>query len=119
MVSHLFYYQLALLALVWLFVMLHVAWSEPGLTTPAVPATPKRQRATEPKPFAGLTHKPPCPVCEQEMGESAPAPAPPVRPAPMPPTHRRPRTRLLKSGFIRTFGDALFRSPQTLGSIPL
>ena len=26
MVSHLFYYQLALLALVWLFVMLHVTW---------------------------------------------------------------------------------------------
>src|SRR6266436_2317935 len=26
MVSHLFFYQLALLALLWLFVMLHVAW---------------------------------------------------------------------------------------------
>ena len=30
MVSHLFYYQLALLALVWLFVMLHVAESRRG-----------------------------------------------------------------------------------------
>ena len=26
MVSHLFYYQLALLALIWLFVMLHLGW---------------------------------------------------------------------------------------------
>src|SRR4029450_3979493 len=92
MVSPLFYYQLALLAIIWLFVMLQVTWSEPGLTTPAVPAKPKRKRSTAPQPFAGLTHKPPCPLCEQETGESAPAPAPPVRPGPMPPTHRRPRT---------------------------
>jgi hypothetical protein len=33
MVSHLFYYQLALFALVWLFVMLHVTGSKPGLPT--------------------------------------------------------------------------------------
>src|SRR6266702_475504 len=90
MVSHLFYYQLALLAILWLFVMLHVTWSEPGLTTPAVPAQPKRKRSTEPNPFAGLTHKPPCALCDQETGETAPAP--PRRPDPMPPTHRRPRT---------------------------
>ena len=55
MVSHLFYSQLALLAILWLFVLLHVTWSEPGLTTPAVPAKPKRKRSTEPQPFAGLT----------------------------------------------------------------
>jgi IS1 family transposase len=90
MVSHLFYYQLALLALIWLCVMLHVTWAEPGLTTPAVPAQPKRKRSTEPNPFAGLTHKPPCALCDHETG--ATAPAPPRRPAPMPPTHRRPRT---------------------------
>jgi len=90
MVSHLFYYQLALLAILWLFVLLHVTWSEPGLTTPAVPAQPKRNRSPEPKPFAGLTHKPPCALCDQEAGETAPAP--PRRPDPMPPTHRRPRT---------------------------
>jgi IS1 family transposase len=90
MVSHLFYYQLVLLALVWLFVLLHVTWSEPGLTTPAVPAKAKRKRSTEPQPFAGLTHKPHCAVCDQETGETAPAP--PRRPDPMPPTHRRPRT---------------------------
>src|SRR5262245_47826761 len=90
MVSHLFYYQLALLAILWLFIMLHVTWSEPGLTTPAVPAKPKRKRSTEPQPFAGLTHKPPCAWCDQETGETASAP--PRRPDPMPPTNRRPRT---------------------------
>src|SRR5262244_77453 len=90
MVSHLFYYQLALCVLAWLFVMLHVTGSEPGLPAPPVPAQPKRKRSSEPKPFAGLTHKPHCVLCEQEIGESAPAP--PVRPDPMPPTNRRPRT---------------------------
>ena len=87
--SHLFYYQLALLAILWLFVMVHVTWSEPGLTTPAVPAKPKRKRSTEPNPFAGRTHKPPCALCDHETGETAPAP--PRRPDPRPPTHRRPR----------------------------
>lgn len=90
MVSHLFYYQLALCVLVWLFVMLHVTWSKPGLTTLPMAAQPKRKRSSEPQPFAGLTHKPHCVLCEQETGESAPAP--PVRPDPMPPTNRRPRT---------------------------
>src|SRR5499427_2826655 len=90
MVSHLFYYQLALLAILWLCVLLHVTWSESGLTTPAVPAKPKRKRSTVPQPFAGLTHKPHCALCDQETGETAPAP--PRRPDPMPPTHRRPRS---------------------------
>lgn len=89
--SHLFYYQLALLAILWLSVMVHVTWSEPGLPTPAVPAKPKRKRSTEPNPFAGLMHKPPCALCDHEKtGETAPAP--PRRPDPMPPTHRRPQT---------------------------
>ena len=88
MVSHLFYYQLALLAILWLFVMLPVTWSEPGLTTPAVPAKPKRKRSTEPQPFAGLTHKPPCAWCDQETGETAPAP--PRRADPMPPRTAAP-----------------------------
>ena len=90
MVSHLFYYQLALLAILWLFVMLHVTWAEPGLTTPAVPAQPKRKRSTEPHPFAGLTHKPHCVLCQQETGETHPPP--PIRPDPMPLPNRRPRT---------------------------
>ena len=90
MVSHLCYYQLALFALVWLFVMLHVTESKPGPPTPPAPAKPKRKHSSAPKPFAGLTHKPHCALCEHETGEATPPP--PVRPHPMPPTNRRPRT---------------------------
>jgi IS1 family transposase len=90
MVSHLVFYQLALFALVWLFVMLHVTGSKPGLPTPPVPAQPKRKRSSEPKPFAGLTQKPHCALCEQAIGETAPAPPP--RPDPIPLTPRRSRT---------------------------
>src|ERR1051325_6762250 len=93
MIPHLFYYQLVILALVWLCVLLPHLWPTPssGLPKrPADPIKPKRKRSTEPQPFAGLTHKPHCAVCDQETGETAPAP--PRRPDPMPPTHRRPRT---------------------------
>ena len=90
MVSHLFSYQLALCVLVWLFVMLHVTWSKPGLPTPPVPAKPKRNRSNEPKAFEGLTKKPPCALCERET--APPTPPSPVPPDPMPLTNRRPRT---------------------------
>ena len=92
MVSHLFYYQLALLALVWLFVMLHVAESrrEAPIPPTATPIKPKSKRSNDPTPFAGLTQKPHCALCEQDV----PHPQVPsaVRPDPIPPTHRRPRT---------------------------
>src|SRR6266436_3889412 len=90
MVSHLLYYQLALLAIIWLFVMLPLPESKPSLPAPPVPVKPKRKRSTEPTAFEGLTHKPHCALCERETGETPPAP--PQRPDPMPPTHRRPRT---------------------------
>jgi IS1 family transposase len=90
MVSHLFYYQLALFVLVWLFVMLHVTWSKPGLPTPPVPAQPKRNRSNEPKAFEGLTKKPHCALCERDTAHLKPPS--PVPPEPMPPTNRRPRT---------------------------
>jgi hypothetical protein len=92
MVSPLFYYQLALWALLCLFVMLHLSWlrrSAPPTTAPATPIKPKRQRSTESKVFEGLTHKPHCALCEQETGETTPGPR--LRPDPMPPTNRRPR----------------------------
>src|SRR5262249_21356942 len=76
--------------LVWLFVMLHVTGANPGLPASPAAAKPKRKRSTEPKAFAGLTHKPPCALCEREAGETPPMPPP--RPDPMPPTNRRPRT---------------------------
>lgn len=90
MVSHLFYYQLALLAILWLFVMLPVTGSKPGLPAPPVPAKPKRKRSPEPKAFEGLTHKPHCVLCQQATGETHPPP--PIRPDPLPLTNRRPRT---------------------------
>jgi transposase-like protein/IS1 family transposase len=93
MIPHLVDYQLVILVLLWLCVMLPHLWLSPRRGMPKRPAdsiTPKRQRSREPKPFAGLTHKPHCARCEQETGQSALVP--PVRPDPMPPTNRRPRT---------------------------
>jgi transposase-like protein/IS1 family transposase len=94
MVSHHFYYQLALLALVWLFVILYLTWLKRGVTAPASPAEsetilPQRPRSTEPKVFEGLTKKPHCALCERDTVQPKPTPA--VPPDPIPPTHRRPR----------------------------
>jgi IS1 family transposase len=92
MISHLFYYQLALLAIIWLFVMLYFTWpkrSATTLTTPGTPIKPKRTRSKEPKAFEGLTHKPHCALCERDTVE--PKAPPPTQPDPIPPTHRRPR----------------------------
>jgi len=90
MVLHHLFYQLALLVAIWLFVMLHLTGAKPGRPAPPVSAKPKRKRSTEPKAFEGLTQKPHCALCEQEIGETPPAP--PRRPDPMPATNRRPRT---------------------------
>jgi len=92
MIPHLFYYQLVILGLLWLFVMLHSAWPSRGAPvqgTSAQPIKPRRQRSKELKPFAGLTHKPFCAACEHDS--TLPQPSPPVPPDPMPATHRRPR----------------------------
>src|SRR5215831_753467 len=93
MSPHLVYYPLVILVLLWLCVMLPYLWPGPPGGAPKPPLqsiTPKRKRANEPKAFEGLTHKPPCVVCTQETGETAPAP--PRRPDRMPPTNHRPRT---------------------------
>src|SRR5262245_34754226 len=93
MIQHLVYYQLVILVLLWLCVMLPHLWPSPprGMPNrPAEPLTPKRKHSSEPTPFAGLTQKPHCTLCEQETGGTTPAP--PLRPDPMLPTHRRPRT---------------------------
>jgi hypothetical protein len=82
MVSHLFFYQLVLIALVWLCAMLQWVWpSAPAAacaTTPEpLPPQPKRQR--EPKPCEGLTIKPHCDAC---ASSSAPHPQTPSVPPP-------------------------------------
>jgi hypothetical protein len=93
MVPTLFFYELRLIALVWLFLLL--CWLGPDATAvwrqPIAPSKPfRRKRSTAPKAFAGLTTKPHCALCEREA--APPQPAPPAPPEPMPPTHRRPRT---------------------------
>ena len=94
MVPHHCVYQLVLFALLWLCVILHLTRPKPAVVASAAPVppkplTPKGHRSHEPKPFAGLTQKPYCALCEQETGESPPGPL--VRPDPMPVTNRRPR----------------------------
>jgi IS1 family transposase len=83
MVSDLVFYQLALVVLGWLFVMLHVVWPSEGGTgghMRATPISPPRQRSRASKPFAGLTHKPPCAACEQAL--QAPTVTAPAAPPP-------------------------------------
>src|SRR5262249_16267249 len=70
----------ALFVLVWLSFMLPLPGSKRAVSTPPVPVKPKRQRSTEPKPFAGLTHKPSCVLCERDAVHAQPPP--PVPPAP-------------------------------------
>jgi IS1 family transposase len=82
MVSHLFFYQLTLIALVWLCVMLQWVWPSDSTAvcpTPPEPPPPPPQRHREPKPFAGFTTKPPCDACEHasDLRPEAPCPPPP------------------------------------------
>ena len=92
MVPHLFFYQLTLIALVWLCLMLQWVWPSDCATaspTPPQPTPPRRQHSRKPKPFAGLTRKPHCDACAH-----APAPRPYAPAAPPPrivPTRGRPR----------------------------
>jgi IS1 family transposase len=82
MVPDLFYYQLMLIALVWLCLMLQWAWpSAPAAVCPTAPepTPPRPKRPREPLPFAGLTTKPHCDACEHA---SAPHPQAPSAPPP-------------------------------------
>src|SRR5215471_13699197 len=81
MVSHLLFYQLVLIALVWLCLMLQWTWpSDPAPCPPTpepTPPVPKRQR--ERTPCAGLTTKPHCDACAQasDLRPAASCPPPP------------------------------------------
>src|SRR6266702_1063204 len=80
MVSHLFFYQLVLVALVWLCVMLHWAWpSDPATVCPTTPEPPgpRPKRHHEPTPFTGLTTKPHCDACEHSSAPHSEAPSTP------------------------------------------
>src|SRR5438093_8525683 len=92
MVSHLFFSQLMFLGLLWLCVMLHYAWPNKctaGDQKPSKPLPPPRKRSSDPKPFPGLTRKPPCAACEQAHAH---VPQPPsCSPRRIVPTRGRPR----------------------------
>jgi len=81
MVSHLFFYQLTLIALVWLCVMLQWVWPGDPATCPPTPepTPPEPKRHREHKPFAGLTTKPHCDAC---VHGTAPRPHAPSTPPP-------------------------------------
>jgi hypothetical protein len=68
MVSHLFFYQLAVMALLWLWLMLPWVWPSDSAVCPTTPAPsrPQPKRRREPQPFAGLTTKSYCDACEQD-----------------------------------------------------
>jgi IS1 family transposase/transposase-like protein len=92
MIPHLCYYHLVVLGLLWLCLMLHDVWPSRCVVSPQKPAElikPSPKRSKEPTPFAGLTQKPHCALCEQEA--TPPKQRPPVRPDPMLPTTRHPR----------------------------
>jgi IS1 family transposase len=94
MISHQFFYLMVVLGFLWVFCMLHIAWPSQGGVPPQRPGEPepikpRRTRSKEPPPFAGLTQKPYCALCEHEAFH--PTPPPPRRPDPLPPTNRRPR----------------------------
>src|SRR5438445_11727955 len=92
MIPQQFFYQLVGLGLLWLFVMLHDAWPSRCVASPhqpAKPMMPPRKRSSDPKPFPGLTRKPPCAACEQAHAH---VPQPPsCSPPRIVPTRGRPR----------------------------
>ena len=78
--------------LVWLFFLLLYAW--PSDCTrhphPAAPIAPRRKHSADPKPFAGLTKKPHCALCEQDVLYPQAAPCRATRSAatdPSPPSY--------------------------------
>jgi IS1 family transposase len=117
MVPTLFFYQLGLVALVCVFLLLCWLWPNAAASPqqPIVPTKPSRRiRSTEPKPFAGLTQRPSCALCEREATQAyEPPPAPPE---PMPPTHRRPRTVETSQHFC-PHGSCRYRGWLGLGNL--
>ena len=92
MVSHLVFYQLGLIALVWVFLMLYGLWpSEPAAARPMTPKPlmPRGKRSKKPQPFPGLTRPSCCAACEQAIE----APRLPPSPPPPPMTSTRGRRR--------------------------
>jgi hypothetical protein len=95
MIPHHVSYQLAVIGCLWLWIMLPSTWPSrsavaPQLPTASVPTKCKRQRTSEPNPFAGLPQRPPGAACAHEAHH--PKPSAPRRPDPLPAPNRRPGT---------------------------
>jgi IS1 family transposase len=74
------FYQLLLVALVFICLILHIGWPDPRCPAPQTTANPdqrRRKRSKEPKPFAGYIHKPICEACEQGLDTRPKAPGSP------------------------------------------
>jgi hypothetical protein len=81
MVSDLFFYELLLLGLLWLWVTLHYAWlchRPAGDQRTSKPAKVPHKRSRDPNPFPGLSHTPHCAAWERAAQE-------PVAPLPLAP----------------------------------
>jgi hypothetical protein len=83
MAPNLLFYQLLLVALVLIFLMIHLWWPDHSRATPHrpfKPDKPRRKRSKEPQPFTGLLHKPLCEACAQgaDARRKAPGSPPPV-----------------------------------------
>jgi len=94
MIPHHVYYLRTAMGCLGLCSMLHTIWSSRGAVSPQLLAAPvppqcKRKRSNEPTACAGLTQRPHCAAGEHDANH--PKALRPRRPAPMPPTHRRPR----------------------------
>jgi transposase-like protein/IS1 family transposase len=93
MVPTLFFDELALVVLVWLFLMLYWLWPNDSVVCRRLlprSQPPRRKHSRAPQPFAGLTQKPHCALCDHEATQ--PHALPPTPPEPMALTNRRPRT---------------------------
>src|SRR6266702_4610304 len=118
MVSHLFFYQLMVLGLLWLCVMLHYDWPTActgGDQKPSKPLPPPCKRSSDPKPFPGLTRKPCCAACEQAAQEPA-APPPPAPPPLITSSRGRPRHVDTSQQFCPT-PDCAYRGRVGLGNL--
>ena len=83
MVPNLLFYQLLLVALVLIWILVHVWWPDrPNVTpqTPRKPGKPQRKRSKEPKPFTGYLYKPLCDACQHgaDARPKAPGVPPPM-----------------------------------------
>jgi IS1 family transposase len=117
MIPQQLFYQLVVLGLLWLFVMLYYAWPSRCMASPhqpAKPIMPLRKRSSDPKPFPGLTRKPPCAACEQAHAYALQPPGcPPPR---LVPTRGRPH-QVETSQHCCPYPDCAYQGRVGLGNL--